>query len=124
MDRFPLWIDHIVAFLFCIAIPLYGARQRKGFPGVTFSSEQKKQIYISGSLSLFIMGAIVGVVWLLFQRPIAEIGLTQPVNLFSWWWMPIAFVLIYVADAAVTLSSKKGIEETVENWKRRTPFLP
>ena len=124
MDKFPLWIDHSVAFLFCIAIPLYGARQRKGFPGVTFSSEQKKQIYISGSLSLFIMGAIVGVVWLLFQRPIAEIGLTQPVNFFSWWWMPIVFVLIYVADAAVTLSSKKGIEETVENWKRRTPFLP
>lgn len=124
MDNFPLWLDHIVAFLFCIAIPLYGAKQRKGFPGVIFSSEQKKQIYISGSLSLFIMGVVVAIVWLIFQRPFAEIGLTQPTNLSLWWWMPIAFALIYLADAFLTLSSKKGKDEMIENWKNRTPFLP
>ena len=124
MDKFPLWLDHILAFVFCIAIPLYGARQRKGFPGVTFSTEQKKQIYISGSLSLFLMGLVVGIVWLLFRRPISELGLTQPANFAAWWWMPVAFALIYLLDAVITLSSKKGIDETVDNWKKRTPFLP
>jgi membrane protease YdiL (CAAX protease family) len=124
MDKFPILIDHILAFIFCIAIPLYGARQRKGFPGVTFSSEQKKQLYISGSLSLFIMGAAVGIVWLIFQRPISEIGLIQPTNFSAWWWMPIVFALIYFLDVFFTLSTKNELDKAIEDWKKRTPFLP
>jgi len=124
MDKFPHWIDHILAFIFCIAIPLYGARQRKGFPGVIFNSEQKKQIYISGSFSLFLMGAAVGIVWLLFRRPLAELGLTQPTNFSAWWWMPIVFALIYFLDVFFTLSAKKELDKAIEDWKKRTPFLP
>lgn len=125
MDKFPHWVDHILAFVFCIAIPIYGAIQRrKGFPAVSFNSEQKKRIYIAGSFSLFIMGAAVMVEWLLFKRPVAEIGLTQPRNFQAWWWMIIVFVLIYLIDTMVTLSSKEGIDKTIDDWKKRTPFLP
>src|SRR5262245_40030745 len=124
MDNFPNWLDHIIALFFCIVIPLYGAKQRKGFTGVTFSSEQKKQIYISGSFSLFIMGAIVGIVWLLFRRPLHELGLAQPTNFSGWWWMPILFALIYLVDVIITLSTKQGIATSIEDWKKRTPFLP
>ena len=125
MDKFPHWVDHILAFVFCIAIPLYGAIQRrKGFPDISFNSEQKKRIYISGSFSLFILGAAVMAVWLLFKRPLAEIGLTQPRDFRSWWWMAIVFALIYLLDTVVTLSSKKGIDKTIDDWKKRTPFLP
>jgi membrane protease YdiL (CAAX protease family) len=125
MDKFPHWIDHIIALVFCIAIPLYAARQRtKGSSFINFSSDQKKRIYISGSFSLFIMGAIVISVWLIFKRPLAELGLTQPGNFQSWWWLAIIFILVYLLDTAVTLSSKKGIDKTVDDWKKRTPFLP
>ncbi|HEV8270077.1 MAG TPA: hypothetical protein VGQ04_02160, partial [Chitinophagaceae bacterium] len=86
MDNFPHWVDHIVAFVFCIALPLYAARQRiKGTSLIYFSSDQKKQIYISGSFSLFIMGVIIVSVWLIFKRPLPELGLTQPGNFRSWW---------------------------------------
>src|SRR5688572_21575377 len=125
MDKFPNWVDHILAFIFCIAIPLYAARHRsKEFSNLNFSSEQKKSIYISGSFSLFIMGVVVMAVWLAFKRPLAEIGLTQPVRFQSWWWLVIAFALVYVIDTVITLSSKKGIDTTIDNWKKRTPFLP
>jgi uncharacterized protein len=125
MDKFPNWADHIVAFVFCIAIPLYAARQRlKSFPNIAFSSDQKRSIYISGSFSLFIMAAIIMSVWLLFKRPVAELGLTQPANTRSWLWLVIVFVIIYMMDAVITLSSKKGIDITVDKWKQRTPFLP
>jgi uncharacterized protein len=125
MDKFPNWADHIAAFVFCIAVPLYAARQRlKSGPFTSFDSRQKKFIYISGSLSLFIMAAVVMSVWLLFKRPIAELGLTQPVDTRSWLWIAIIFIVIYLLDAFVTLSTKKGIDTTVENWKKRTPFLP
>jgi uncharacterized protein len=125
MANFPHWVDHILAFLFCIGIPLQGALQRrKGFAGMVFSSEQKKRFYISGSFSLFIMGAVVMSVWLIFKRPLWEIGLTQPSDFSSWWWMIIVFVLIYLADTVITLSSKKGVDRSIDNWKKRTPFLP
>jgi uncharacterized protein len=125
MGNFPHWVDHIIAFLFCIALPLYAARQRiKGTSFIYFNSEQKKQIYISGSFSLFIMGAIVVSVWLIFRRPLAELGLTQPRDFRSWWWLAIIFVLAYLVDTVITLSSKKNIDEAVDNWKKRTPFLP
>lgn len=125
MDNFPHWVDHILAFLFCIGIPLYAARQRtKGTLPIYFSSDQKKQIYMSGSFSLFIMGAIVVLVWLIFKRPLAELGLTQPVNLRAWWWMPIVFMLIYLLDPVITLSTKKRMNTALDEWKKRTPFLP
>jgi membrane protease YdiL (CAAX protease family) len=91
---------------------------------MVFSSEQKKNFYISGSFSLIVMGAVVMVVWLIFKRPIQELGLTQPSNFPSWWWMVIFFVLIYLADTFTTLSTKKGIDKSIDNWKKRTPFLP
>jgi len=125
MDRFPHWIDHILAFILCVAIPFYAARQRAGeLSKIVFSSELKKRIYISGSFSLFIMGAVVMSVWLLFKRPVSEIGLTQPVNIQLWWRLSIILVFVYLLDAFVTLSSKKDIDKTVKNWKKRTPFLP
>ncbi|HWN89354.1 MAG TPA: hypothetical protein VNM35_09835, partial [Chitinophagaceae bacterium] len=99
MDNFPHWVDHIVAFVFCIALPLYAARQRiKGTSLIYFSSDQKKQIYISGSFSLFIMGVIIVSVWLIFKRPLPELGLTQPGNFRSWWWLAIIFILVYLFD--------------------------
>jgi membrane protease YdiL (CAAX protease family) len=125
MDNFPHWVDHIIAFLFCIALPLYAARQRsKGTTHIHFSSDQKKQIYISGSFSLFVMGAIAVSVWLIFQRPLSELGLTQTGNFRSWWWLAIIFVLVYLLDVFVSLSSKKEIDKTIEDFKNRTPFLP
>ena len=36
----------------------------------------------------------------------------------------IAFALVYLLDTVTTLSSKKGIDTTIDNWKKRTPFLP
>jgi membrane protease YdiL (CAAX protease family) len=126
MDKFPHWVDHIVAFLFCVVLPLYAAlKRRKGDQNFYFTSAEKKNIYISGSFSLFVMGVIVIAVWLLFKRPIADIGLTQPVNFRSWWWLVVIFIIIYLGDAFVSLYySKKSMDETIEHWKKRTPFLP
>ena len=43
MDNFPHWVDHIIALVFCIALPLYAARQRtKGTSLIHFSSHQKR----------------------------------------------------------------------------------
>ena len=124
MDNFPHWVDHVLAFILCVGIPLNAGQNARALSNIVFSSEQKKKIYISGSFSLFIMGAVVMIVWLSFQRPLPEIGLTQPTNFQSWWWMAIVFALIYLLDTVLTLSSKKAIDKAADEWKKRTPFLP
>lgn len=124
MDQFPHWVDHILAFILCIALPLHARQNAAALSNIEFSSEQKKSFYISGSFSLFIMGAVVMTVWLLFKRPLSEIGLTQPVNIGSWWRLSIIFVFIYLLDTFVTVSSKKQIDKAIEDFKKRTPFLP
>jgi CAAX protease family protein len=124
MDNFPLWIDHFLAFILCVVIPLNARQNARALSNIVFTSEQKKKIYFSGSFSLLIMGAVVMAVWLLFKRPLPEIGLTQPVNIQLWWHLPIIFLLVYLLDTFVTLSSKKEIDKSIENFKKRTPFLP
>jgi membrane protease YdiL (CAAX protease family) len=125
MDRFPLWADHIVAFLFGFAIPLYTAYRRpKDFFNQQFDSEQKKQIYLSGSFSLFIMALIIVVVWLLFKRPLANLGLTQPADGRSWLWIAFVFVALYILDTWQAVGTDENLSKALSRWKKRTPFMP
>lgn len=125
MDKFPLWADHILSFIFGIAIPFYSAYKRpKDLSGMHFESRQKKQIYISNSLSLFIMALVVIAVWLLFKRPLAELGFKQIKTLNSWWWLTIIFILLYVGDTWIAVHSKENLEKTFIDRETKTPFMP
>jgi membrane protease YdiL (CAAX protease family) len=125
MEKFPHWVDHILAFIFCIAIPVYSSWQRPGnLAGLQFSTSDKKQIYLSGSFSLFILGFIVMAEWLLFKRPLAEAGFTQPHDFNTWWWVLIIFWILYIGDTVIAISQKNKLEKTIDNWKRNTPFMP
>lgn len=125
MDNFPNWADHIVAFIFCILLPLQAIRQNlKNNSPVVYTSAQKKTIYFSTAFSLFIMAAIVLVVWLLFKRPLAAIGLTWRIEGTVWIWTTIAFVIIYAIDTIGAVATSKNIVEFTDEWKKRTPFMP
>jgi membrane protease YdiL (CAAX protease family) len=127
MANFPNWVDHILAFLYCVIVPGFAAWQRSQSQTqspVFFTSEQKKKIYISGSFSLMLLALAILAVWRVFERPVYELGFSAPVNFQSWWWLVVIFIFIYIADAAVTLSSKNEINKAIEQWKKRTPFLP
>ena len=125
MDKFPLWADHILAFIFGIAIPLYSAYKRpKDLSGKHFESYQKKQIYISNSISLFLMALLILIVWLLFKRPLAELGFRQPGGISTWWWLTVIFILLYVIDTGFAVNSKENLEKNVNASKTKTPFMP
>jgi membrane protease YdiL (CAAX protease family) len=125
MDSFPNWADHIVAIIFCVLIPLQAIRQiqREKSP-LSYNSSQKRIIYFSTCISLFIMAAIVVSVWLLFRRPVAEIGLTLKLNGSMWLWGSICFVALYVLDSINSVATPKEIAASVDEWKKRTPFMP
>lgn len=125
MDKFPNWADHIVAFIFCVLLPLLAIRQSpKNDSTVRYSSLQKRSIYFSTCLSLSIMGAVILLVWLLFKRPPAEMGLSINIKGRLWIWPLIAFVIIYTVDAINSVATTKKIAASAREWEKRTPFLP
>lgn len=125
MDKFPNWADHIVAFIFCILLPLQAIRQNlKNNSLVVYSSKQKRIIYFSTCISLFLMAALVVAVWLLFKRPLGELGLTLKIEKGSWIWIVLAFVIVYAIDTINSVATSKHIADFMSDWQKRTPFMP
>ena len=125
MDKFPNWADHIVAFIFCVLLPLSAIRQNlRSNLTVKYNSVQKRALYFSSCLSLSIMAAIVVSVWLLFRRPLKELGLTLNIEGTLWRWTVLAFVIIYAIDTIHSVASPKNIAASIRDWERRTPFMP
>ena len=125
MANFPLWADHILALLFGIALPFYSAfRKPKDLSGMHFESYQKKHLYLTNSISLFLMALVILVVWFLFKRPFAEIGFKQVSNINSWWGLVLVFILLYLTDTVKAISSKEEIEEKFKAQISKTPFMP
>jgi uncharacterized protein len=125
METFPNWADHIVVFIFCLLLPLLAIKQHQGDNStITYNSEEKRAFYFSTCLSLFIMAAIVMSVWLLFKRPLSEIGLSLTVHGSLWVWPLIAFVVIYAIDAISGVATPEKISAAMVEWEKRTPFMP
>ena len=125
MDNFPLWADHTLALLFGLAIPLYSAYKRpKDLAGRHFESHQKNRIYLANSISLFLMALVILVVWLLYKRPLAELGFKQISNIYAWWWLALIFILLYLVDTGIAISSKENLQRTFNARNTKTPFMP
>lgn len=125
MDKFPNWADHLVAFIFCVLLPLSAIRQSlKNNSTVKYDSMQKRTFYFSTCLSLTIMAALIVSVWLLFRRPLAALGLTLNIEGRLWIWTVIAFVVIYAIDTIHSVATPKNIAASLSDWEKRTPFMP
>ncbi|MBM3414906.1 MAG: CPBP family intramembrane metalloprotease [Bacteroidetes bacterium] len=125
MENFPLWADHILAFIFGITLPVFAAYNRpKSSAGAGFSSTEKKQVYVSVSFSLFLMAAIIIVVWLLFSRPLTALGFIRPGPLQSWGWVVALFMALYIADTISVIGSETRLEKARREWLKTIPFTP
>jgi len=125
MDKFPNWADHIVAFIFCILLPVLAIKQNlKNTSAVVYNSKQKLNFYFSTCLSLFIMAAIIVSVWQLFKRPLAAMGLILRIEGTLWIWTVIAFVIVYTIDTINSVATRKNIAASISDWQKRTPFMP
>jgi membrane protease YdiL (CAAX protease family) len=125
MDKFPNWADHIIAFIFCVLLPLLAIKQSQGDNStVAYNSKQKRAFYFSTCLSLSIMAAIIMSVWFLFKRPLTEMGLTLNINGRLWIWPLIAFVIVYAIDTINSVATPKKKSAAIAEWKKRTPFMP
>jgi membrane protease YdiL (CAAX protease family) len=125
MDNFPRWADHLLALLVGIVIPVMTIyRYNQGALSQKFDTALKKQLYISSSLSLFILAVITVAVWLLFGRSLTQMGFRLPGNDKTYWWLVIAFVLLYSIETVGSVITPDRRNKAILHWEKRTSFLP
>jgi hypothetical protein len=125
MNNFPIWADHILAFIFCLLLPVLAIMQGRTVRQATrFSSRQKRVFYFSNCISLSVMAGIVLAVWLLCKRPMPALGLTLHIEENVWIWPLLAFIALYAMDTIYSVSTPQRTADSAAEWEMRTPFLP
>lgn len=129
MENFPAFTDYILVFIFGIVLPFVsGLRSASVFKElkVQFSSDTKRRFYLGNSFLLFLVAAIVMLVWALYQRPFTELGFITPAEAgkSTQWWMIGLFVLLYALDMIYSITDNSELEKTIDNLEDQTPFMP
>ncbi|MBC7850382.1 MAG: CPBP family intramembrane metalloprotease [Chitinophagaceae bacterium] len=129
MENFPSFVDYILVALFGIVIPFVsGVKSSTAFKNlaVPFDFYSRRRFYIGNSLFLFLMAAIIIIVWWLYSRPFDVLGFTRPSSIGKSipWWMIALFLFMYLFDMFYSLFEKNEREDTIEKLHDQTPFMP
>lgn len=129
MSASPTWVDYILIFIFGFLLPIgTGLRSAALFKSSTlhFNSYSRRRFYLGNSLSLFLMAAVIMVVWLLYGRPMEELGFRLPFNEFHsvTYLLSGLFVFIFLADSLYSSWEMNSSKENLKEFKRHAPFMP
>lgn len=129
MENFPAFIDFILVLIFGIILPFVsGVRSASVFKEmkVEFDAATKRRFYLGNSFLLFIVAAVIMIVWGLYQRPFTELGFTTPAAIGKsvQWWMIGLFVLLYAMDMIHSVTDHNELEKTKDRLEEQTPFMP
>ena len=129
MDNFPAFADFILVLLFGIVLPFVsGIRSAAVFKEMphAFDSLTKRRFYLGNSFFLFLVAAIVLVVWLLYKRPFSQLGFASPADIGKKipWWMIALFIALYAMDILHSIFDKEEKEKTINSLEDQTPFMP
>ncbi len=122
------WSDHLLFFLFGVAFPWQAIfRTQPAMSKVShWDTSMRRSLYISNSISLWVMALAVLFVWLLLGRPWAALGLRWP-ETESWdlgWIGSAIFSLAYGLDVWWETRNPSALAETRIRWRKFTPFMP
>jgi membrane protease YdiL (CAAX protease family) len=122
----PSLAEHLLAVLLGIVVPAFAVlRGQPRMKGTTFDTDLKFGMYVGNSLFLWAMAIVVGVVWKLAGRPLADLGLRWGDT--STVWVPVlivGFALWYGLDTWHEVRSPDRLRRATERWRTHTPFMP
>ena len=119
-----LW-DHILFILIGVVFPFFSLFQRSsGIKLPKFTSRQKKSLYISNSIVMWIPTSIILFEWWIKQRSFDSYWFGAPVFPESVWAYIGIFFLIFVIETGSGIISREKIKEARENFQESTPFMP
>ena len=121
------WIDHILALLFAVVIPLFAVfKSQPKLKKIQFNTKTKISVYLSNSISLWIGAIIIVVLWLVQGRTFEQIGLS--LNKISAGMLSVGlisfFILAYLSDLLIKFKIQSEREKLIDKWQKDIPFLP
>jgi membrane protease YdiL (CAAX protease family) len=128
MDEFPLISDHLLVWVFGLAVPfLSGVQSRREMDGIVFTEDIRRKFFLANSLFLAIAGAAILLHWAWRDRPFSVMGfrpnleINHPVRTGI---LIAVLTVLYFADLfhAIRGAIKSGSVETALG--EGTPFMP
>jgi membrane protease YdiL (CAAX protease family) len=128
MDEFPLISDHLLVWVFGLAVPfLSGVQSRREMDGIVFTEDIRRKFFLANSLFLAIAGAAILLHWAWRDRPFSVMGfrpnleINHPVRTGI---LIAVLTILYFADLfhAIRGAIKSGSVETALG--EGTPFMP
>lgn len=121
----PTYIDHILVLLLGLALPfLSGIRGSEKLGNIYFDERTRRRFFISNSLVLWFMAAVVVGIWYWNKRPFELMGFRPPEPGLTATILSAVLVILYVADVAYSMLSPHELAKTQEQWESSVPFLP
>lgn len=121
----PTYIDHILVLLLGLALPfLSGIRGSEKLGHIYFDERIRRRFYISNSLVLWIMAAVVVAIWYWNKRPFELMGFRAPEPGFTAAILAGVLVVLYASDVMYSMLSPNELAKTQEQWETSVPFLP
>ncbi len=121
----PTIIDHILVIVFGLVLPFFsGIRGSEKLDSIYFDERTRRRFFISNSLLLWFLTAIVLLVWYLYQRPFSLMGFRSIEPGWISWVLTILLVAAYTADILYSIFSPDELRKTQEQWESSVPFLP
>jgi membrane protease YdiL (CAAX protease family) len=128
MDEFPLISDHLLVWVFGLAVPfLSGVQSRREMDGIEFTENIRRRFFLANSLFLAIAGSAILLHWAWRDRPFSLMGfqpnmhINHPLRTGVW---VAVLAILYFADLfhAIREASKSGSAEAALG--EGTPFMP
>lgn len=121
----PSFIDHILVLLLGLVLPFFsGIRGSEQMKDIYFDERTRKRFYISNSLVLWVLTAVVVGIWLWNERELALMGFRPIESNMVTWILTAAMASLYIADITFSIYSPQELQKTFDQWDSNVPFLP
>lgn len=121
----PTFTDHILVILLGLVLPFFsGVRGSEQLENIHFSESTRRRFYLSNSLVLWIITAIVMGIWYWNDRSFTLMGFKYPEPGWIATALTVLMAILYVVDVVHSLMSENELRKTHEQWESTVPFLP
>ena len=121
----PSLIDHILVLVFGLVLPFFsGIRGSEQLGNIYFDERTRRRFFISNSLLLWFLTAIVMLIWFFYDRPFSLMGFRNIEPGRIPWILTFILLGAYTADILYYIFSKEELQKTQEHWESSVPFLP
>jgi membrane protease YdiL (CAAX protease family) len=121
---FPAYFEHAIAVLVGLVLPGTAALSSGRFKGKPLATPEKIRFYWAGSANLWFLALLVVGIWVLRDRPLAQLGLALPGWHRTAAVVGVVFVALLIADTWFEVRNAASRETARLHWRRNTPFMP